>query len=47
LPMSMPQLPSRPQHQSLAVRTRAEFRPSAVEPLIGACGQEAFRRSPR
>ena len=45
--MSTLQLPSRLQHQSLAVRTRAEFRTSAVVPLIGECGQGAFHRSPR
>ena len=45
--MSMPQLQSPLQLQLSAVRTRAEFRPSAVTPLIDACGQGAFRHSPR
>jgi hypothetical protein len=47
LPRSMPQLRSRLQLQLSAVRTRAEFRRSAVVPSIGACGQGVFRRSPK
>jgi hypothetical protein len=43
----MPQLRSPLQLQLSAVRIRAEFRPSAVVPSIGECGQGAFRRSPR
>jgi hypothetical protein len=45
--MSMPQLRSPLQLQLSAVRTRAEFRPSAVTPLIDAYGQGAFRHSPK
>jgi hypothetical protein len=45
--MSMPQLRNPLQRQSSAVRTRAEFRPWAVTPLIGVCGQGAFRHSPK
>ncbi|CAB4566860.1 unannotated protein [freshwater metagenome] len=45
--MSMPQSRSPLQRQSSAVRTRAEFRPSVVRPLIDVCGQGAFRHSPK